>query len=139
MGADMIGYILVRPAKGADKIAKQQIEKIKTILSNTKLTPEKKVDKLISANVDLEYSHDIEEMGDSKFIEIVDGLVQSMDLQIAGRDLMSRFAVIKGRRIEILVAGDMSWGDEPGGFGYNLLKTYVQLGISVAWEKAIYK
>jgi hypothetical protein len=139
MGADMIGYVLVRPAKGADKIAKKQIAKIETVLSNTKLTDEKKVAKLLNANVELDFSHDVEEMSDAEFVETVKGLIESVNLNVDGRDLMSRYAKVRGREIEILSAGDMSWGGEPDGYAYNLLKTYVQLGISDAWENALTK
>jgi hypothetical protein len=139
MGADMIGYVLVRPAKGADKIAKKQIAKIKTVLSNDKLTDKKKVDRLIKARVELDFSHNVDEMSDVEFVETVKGLVESVDLNVDGRDLMSRYAKVRGREIEILSAGDMSWGDEPDGYAYNLLKTYVQLGISDAWENALTK
>lgn len=135
MGADMIGYTLVRPAKGADKIAKKQLSKIETILSNEKLTAFQRVQKLYKAGVELDYTGD--DLSSEECLEAIEGLVELIDLEVHGRDLMSRIATVRGRKIEILSAGEMSWGDEPDGEAYNLLKAYVQLGISDAWERSI--
>lgn len=144
MGADLIGYTLVRPAKGADKIANKQIAKIKTVLSNAKLDDKRKVSKLIELGAELSFSHDTDDMSDADFIDTMKGLVDSVDgedMKLTGyyRDLNSRQAKIGKKQIEILFAGDMSYGDEPEGTAYNLLKTLVELGVSDAWERALSK
>lgn len=138
MGADLLGYTIVRPLRGSTKIAEKHIAKIKTVLSSTKLTDAQKMKSLGKLSVELNYSHDVESMSDAEYIETIKDLVESVKLgDEGGRDLSTRWALIGGRKIEILFAGDMSWGDEPDGHGYNILKTYDQLGISHAWERAI--
>jgi len=63
--------------------------------------------------------------------EINKTLVQLVDLWNAkdyARDLNAR--VWKNRRI--VVAGEMSWGDEPEGYGYQLLKRAQAMGLLAA-------
>ena len=44
------------------------------------------------------------------------------------RDVSSRVSTIGGQEFAIVVAGDMSWGDEPDGFGYLTLRDAEHLG-----------
>lgn len=57
------------------------------------------------------------------------------------RDVASVTQKINGKKVTILFAGDMSWGDEPQGTGYAVMKALYNLGVgdmlwkSVPWDR----
>jgi hypothetical protein len=46
----------------------------------------------------------------------------------AARDAACRVIKQEGKPLRIVVAGDMSWGDEPDGYGYTTLRDAARLG-----------
>lgn len=53
------------------------------------------------------------------------------------RDLVTFRKYIGGQWVSICFAGEMSWGDEPEGDGYKMLKAISQLGIGEMFEEAV--
>lgn len=147
MGANMLGYTLVKPVKG-EAIAKKHLDSIKKVLQSD-VNNVKKLYRLNDLCVNLIEYNQYEEVDDEDS-ESIDRILEGIKNDVAQletdgleiplfRDVNMRYAKIGKKRIEIVFAGELSWGDEPDGLGYKYLKRIVTLGISDKWEAALAK
>jgi hypothetical protein len=111
MGADLIGYLV----KGKVKLP----PKSKAIAWFNK----NQVDgKLIVSN---EFEEE-EEITKEAFVKFIDDFYDFW--KSSSRDASSRIDP-DDKTQQIVFAGDMSWGDEPDGYGYGLLKQLLECGV----------
>lgn len=77
--------------------------------------------------------------GTSVLIEAVkeDLQVLSQDIHWGFRDMASTGIKVNGCQVDVYFAGGMSWGDEPDGAGYDMLKRMNRLGVFDAFYRAI--
>jgi hypothetical protein len=144
VGADLISFILVGPAKlecNAEK-EKQILDRANAILGCVKQwqahVEEVEIDGAVPDMPDTEimFAGDTSEVNDYIFLleknpaEIHKDFLDLWNDGFA-RDASSRFIDNDSRRI--LVAGELSWGDEPDGHGYQTIKAALYLGILDAY------
>jgi len=53
------------------------------------------------------------------------------------RDSNSVQQKINGKFVDIIFAGEMTWGDSPSGTGYHIIELFVRLGFTDQFYKAI--
>ena len=138
MGADLITYAVAMPTKGVKKIAAKEINRIGKALDaldkEAILAHEKGWDLLVKAlGIDGSLyendfgEEDVERLWDSVVEDLE--LVEGFDEGFSARDCGSWNGTIGGKQVEILYAGDMSWGDSPDGLGYKTIGALWRLGI----------
>jgi hypothetical protein len=130
MGADLIAYTVYGPVnlKPSKAVVNKAMTRAKMVLKTVK-----------QAVKDPGFDWD-----DDKFIGdlVLEDLesIQNLDPKQVLKDLLavwnghsrdstSRTITVGKKTVLVLTAGDMSWGDEPDGFGYQTLKHAEQLGI----------
>lgn len=163
MGADMIGYQTMMPeklTKEEKKILNDHLDELETLLKGKdfikKLAKEKTwedpllkklndIAPLIPSEMenitfDSDDEEDQEELKD--LIESVFGyipearkFINASETKFGGRDTSYRSYTILGRTFYAVFAGEMSWGDEPDGEGYQLLKNLDRVGVLSLIEK----
>lgn len=128
MDADMIGVMIHGPttidAKLRNQVIKDIADTTEDILVNATEDP------------DLENVFGTFQLDDITREDIVDKVTRTTDdfIQIwngesHARDLFVRRITVGNESREVLFAGDMSWGDEPEGIGYQTLMGAAALGI----------
>ena len=144
MGADLIGYQTMFPVKFTEEeLAKlnQFLDKINQLLSTPNLaklvskeesaedTYLKQLNELVPAlpnEMDVwGYYDDEEELKEliKTYKDLIPDAREFIESpSINERDSSSRIHTILGRKYVSVFAGEMSWGDEPQGSGYELLK-----------------
>jgi hypothetical protein len=130
MGADLIAYTLVGPPRLRPN--KALVKKVLAHAGHVVAAA-----KQAEADPDFDWDQD-------KFLKGFDQEVlhEIMDLDPEGtlkdflsvwegnaRDSTSRDVKLGGKTYRVLTAGDMSWGDEPSGFGYETIRDASRLGI----------
>lgn len=145
MGADLVGYMVMGPVdilqENIDQ-ALERLEALKTKATETlkalektgELDPEPQpwAAELYGIKIG-EYFFDdwLEFLEDAADLNPEVLLNNIIDFWNSGsRDAVSRIIEDKnGKDVRILFAGDMSWGDEPGGWGYECLRDVHKYGI----------
>jgi len=151
MGADLLGYQTMFPqelTKEEKKKLNKHLDEIESLLKTPNLpkliTEEdssegKYLSKLnetvpsLPNEIEMEGYHDDEE--ELKFLietytDLIPDAREFLDnLHIDGRDVSDRYYNILGRKYVSVFAGDMSWGDEPEGGGYEQLKNLEKLNL----------
>ena len=130
MGADLIAYTVygptkLKPTKAAIKKALSFAKNVVEAAAQAEKDPDFdwKEDKFIGG-------FEPEELPDISCLDPKEVLTNVLDLwRGEARDATSRIITVGGKTVRVLTAGDMSWGDEPDGFGYQTLKHAEQLGI----------
>jgi hypothetical protein len=133
MGADLITFMLVGPERiELTKGKRQNIlnfcqERVfaAQMVSEGKATS--KQEKMLNGLDEC----DIDNLSSEKPEEALESFLSLWnDVDGGFRDTNSRyFRLGKGKRHQLLVAGDMSWGDEPDGAGYQIVKRANLLGL----------
>jgi hypothetical protein len=145
MGADLIGYQTMLPAK----LTKEELVKINKHLDDVEaLLKDEKLPARVAKEEDAHGEYlsklnnliptfpcDLDNDGIAEEEEEIKYLAETyLDLVGEGRKFLTDFPNIEGRDISIrgfrilgrlfvsIFAGDMSWGDEPEGYGYSTLK-----------------
>lgn len=147
MGADMLGYFAIVP-KNYKGILKRKLDKIDKALKLLKDPGDMRFEEgnknaltlLEKAGVDLEGSYpDMNEEDTLAAIhedrKLFDGV--TLDAGIGFRDIATLTQKINGSDVTVFFAGEMSWGDEPDGGGYQLLRALSRLGIGDALWNAV--
>lgn len=142
MGADLIVYTLVGPPrlkpskkirKKALKAAIAKVDAAKLLqtwadadVAGPKLIAEiKAAEKLIlGSGVETEEIEDIARLDPMEVYDAFFNLWEN-----GARDASARPVTLKGTKYQILVAGEMSWGDSPEGDGYLTIQNADKLGI----------
>jgi hypothetical protein len=158
MSADLIGYMLFIPNKKAGEILKEHTRKLKNLVNPTNsvkfiksLKGEKKINlekELTKLNISWdEYTHgEMEDFNDPKQREKVLDRIRceveeldniTMEDVWSGRDSSTRDVTINKCAVTTIFAGEMTYGDEPSGGGYQVLKLLCNLGVDTAWHNAI--
>ena len=154
MGADLLGYQTIFPVKFTEEELEKlnkYINRIDSFLSTPNLADliskeESEDDTYLKQLNELvpEIAYAIEEMGYHDDVEEIDSLINTFkdyipearefieEPHICERDSSTRVIKLLGREIQIVFAGEMSWGEEPEGYGYEKLKSLDKLGI--LWE-----
>lgn len=154
MGADLLGYHTMIPDKltaKEKKILKKHLDDFEKLLKSKNFA--QKLAKETSANDPLlsqlnslsplmvddmsnRITYDEENFEQlEELIEEILGLIPDArkfidTLNFGGeRDLSSRIYTILGRKFHSIFAGEMSWGDEPEGEGYELFKNLDRVGL----------
>jgi hypothetical protein len=153
MGADLIGYHVAYPVKEGLQIIKKQIKDIEAIVKTgggwDKLLAENCAPEIRDAVLAKLAGIGAEADGSDLALDELYYLKDDLDLiknvkkpdDFAGRDLTWYNARINGQTVYFMFAGEMSWGDEPDGAGYNMLRALVRLGIehrmygAIKWGK----
>ena len=160
MGMDLCGYFCFMP-QGASKIIKEHVKNINSILNETpsvkfikdikkkKSTLENPIDALIALGVDFAYYADLlcadhyDAEKREEFFESIKGdleeLMSEDPLKTLSqcRDTNSVQRKINGKPVDIIFAGQATWGDAPEGGGYQVLDLFSRLGFTDQFEKAI--
>ena len=151
MGADMLGYQSMFPVEFTED-EKKKLNKHLDDVENLLKTPN--LAHLITLEEDAEgtylkplnellpsLTNEIEEQGWHDDEEEIKCLVETFaDLigdarefidepHVSERDSSTRIYNILGRKFQSVFAGEMSWGDEPEGGGYEVLKNLDKIGI----------
>jgi hypothetical protein len=163
MGANLIGYQTMMPVKltkEEKKIFNNHLDELDTLLKGKdfikKLAKEKTCDDpilkklyeiapLITSEMEnlsfgSEDEEDQEELKDliDSFIEYIPEarkFINASETNFGGEDTSYRTYTILGRNFYSVFAGEMSWGDEPDGEGYQLLKNLDRVGVLSLIEK----
>ena len=142
MGADLISYILVGPEKlkASAKATKAMLARGETLVALAKRVVDESLDydDLTEKEQDLVGTLEYEDLVNYVFdLDPSTVLAEFLSLwkNADARDCSARLFDVPsktkgGRRqcFQILVAGDMSWGDEPEGAGYQTIKAALILG-----------
>lgn len=156
MGADMVGFLVKGPRK-LDKLKWKEAYDFATAITqtlkdcmdapewdeldyddavsrvlaagSTRLTPQGQsvLKELITQSEGLQDIEDIEDIAALDPREVVDNLYSVWN-EGEARDLMNRLDPDDKSKL-IVSVGEMSWGDEPGGFGYETLRDAERLGL----------
>jgi len=154
MGADMIGYQSMFPVKFTEdekKKLNKYLDSIESLLKTPNLsslvakeesaegTYLKQLNEILTA-----FPNEIEENGFHDDVDEIQYLVEAYlnlipdgrefinEPHVSERDSSTRIYDILGRKMQCVFAGDMSWGDEPVGGGYEKLKCLDK--INLLWE-----
>lgn len=133
MGADLLGYLVIKPKRNGDEIANDHLGKIQKILRTGDYSDKKKIAALTKLGV----CTDSDELNcsEDEVLDHIDAFLHCIpDDPLRGRDSVARTIKINGIEAEIIFAGGSSWEDEPDGLGYTILKAYYYLGICQLWE-----
>ena len=151
MGADMIGYQTMFPVKFTEDEAKKlnkHLDDVEKLLKTPNLaqlitledsaedTYLKQLNELLSElpeEIERDGIHDDEDEI-KNLIEAYSNLIPYArefikEPHISERDSSTRIYNILGRKFQSVFAGEMSWGDEPQGGGYEILKNLDKIGI----------
>lgn len=157
MGADMIGYQTMFPVKFTEDEAKKlnkHLDDVEKLLKTPNLaqlitledsaedTYLKQLNELLSElpeEIERDGIHDDEDEI-KNLIEAYSNLIPYArefikEPHISERDSSTRIYNILGRKFQSVFAGEMSWGDEPEGGGYEALKNLDKIGILWIAEK----
>jgi len=151
MGADLIGYQTMFPVEFTDdekKKLNKHLDDVEKLLKTPKLPTLianeadangiylKQINDLIpffTHEIDDEGYHDDEdEIGylvNSFVVLIPDAREFIKEPHVSERDSSTRIYNILGRKFQSVFAGEMSWGDEPEGGGYEKLKNLDKIGV----------
>lgn len=145
MGADLIGYWAIVPVVGTDAFVKSELKAIKKILCG-----DKGIEEITDGDFKLEDEvveqlkrRGIEDSQDMpsplEYLQAVVGYMEALKdftaTDFPYRDGTFAEMTVNGVKVRTLFAGEMSWGDEPDGSGYQVLKALGELGI----ESKLYK
>jgi hypothetical protein len=140
MGADLIGYMCVGPKKISEAQAQAAEEKawrifqglrtwwkaVETEDTNHPKPPPEISDALDSAQIDESYKLELLSFGDKDIETATKNDIDALVDEIVGfwndpgfRDTVDRWI---SDTEKVIFCGEMSWGDEPSGHGYGLLK-----------------
>lgn len=164
MGANMLGSFLYVP-KNSNKILKKHLDKIEKCLAPNSVKfildlKSKKKSAPTTANVfddlkkvgvsvgdylqDNYSSSDVEDLEEDERRELLEDikadvaeLKKEINLAYDHLDLAYDHLVVNGCHVDVYFAGEMSWGDEPEGGGYQLIKLMLRTGVASAFFKAI--
>ena len=160
MGMDLVGYFCFIP-QGGEKIIKEHVKNLSSILNETssvrfikdikkkKSILENPIDALVGLGVDMAHYQDMcgfdpyDKENWSELFERLSGdikeLMQDDPLKSLGqcRDSNSVQRKINGKYVDIVFAGQATYGDSPDGIGYNILESFNKLGFVDQFEKAI--
>lgn len=133
MGADLITYIVVGPEKLniTKALRKRVITRIENVASTVKQAQKDpdfdwSEDPLIgSMGEDL---NEIEWVVDIEPEKFLNNFVAMWNKGEA-RDTNGRIVKMHGKKMRVVVAGDVTWGDEPSGDGYIMLRDAERLGL----------
>ena len=161
MGADMVGAFLYVPVKISGKVLKKHLNAVEKCLAPNSIKfildlKSKKKSAPTTADVfaDLkkigvsigDYGNDLgiddEEADEDQRKEFLEAIQADLDflkkdIDFDFRDLAYDHLVVNGCHVDVYFAGEMSWGDEPEGSGYQLIKTMLRFGVAQAFFKAI--
>ncbi len=139
MGQEMIGFLLVGPKSLKDKRAEaiahiaeevKVAKEIEATLMEGKVLSSDQINFLEVHAVDADYIENIQAAYTDVITDVspekwVDDFIDFWENTFA-RDTADRFYGDK----KIIFAGEATWGDEPDGYGYTLLKTLVMLNVT---------
>lgn len=129
MSADQVGYLLVGPVtlslsrKTVSQIikeAKSRIEICRKVNNGT--YEEKKLPEFLT------YEEDALFLSTFHGEDIVKDFINLWNKEGA-KDMISRRVVLGGEEFGIVFCGEMTWGDEPTGTGYNTIRPVHDLGL----------
>jgi hypothetical protein len=149
MGGDLIGYHVAYPVKEGWQIIEQQVKAIEAIIKTgggwDKLLAEKCAPEIRDAVLDklarIGAEADGSDLALDELLYIKDDLELTKNFKkpndFAAHDLTWYHAHINGQEVYFLFAGEISWGDEPDGAGYTMLRALSRLGIEHLMYQAI--
>ena len=108
MGADLISYIVIVPKKLDESRKEAAVKQIERLLADPEFQ-----------TAQYEDHEDLVSAFEGPAKDLVDNLFEICTS--GARDVNDRYVSNEDQR-KILVAGELSWGDEPDGFGYQTLK-----------------
>lgn len=138
MGADLITYSMMVPTTNGKKIIQDHVAALDKALALE--NPHGALKKL---GVDFEYYG--EQMENNGAPDTLDQIrsdlkdvrgIKTLD-DMTGRDTSFHTFEVNGVGVACVYAGEMSWGDEPEGYGYTTLAKLGRLGFGDAFYKAI--
>lgn len=138
----MIGCFAFIPAKTEkrNKVFKEHMGKVKAILEDGKdLTSSDALGKLYELGVQTEYMMELNDDEPETLEEIgqlYDNVMENEQVSHC-RDMAATEIKVNGERVNVFFAGDMSWGDEPEGAGYEQLEAMRKIGLLAAFEQSI--
>ena len=140
MGADLCGQFMVVPELEWRVLLEARMNDLEAIMK-AKLTDTEKLADLSELDVDHAYladsfGSDSDDEVLQRIAEMID-LARTFDLDQGYRDQTSLGLSVNGKRIHILFAGEMSWGDSPDGDGYKMLEALNYLGIWTLFHDAL--
>jgi hypothetical protein len=152
MGSDLIGYMVLAPAKitkemvakaklylgGLNKEAQEEFARLavtKDAEWSVDMVKGKKLQRLFeSIDFDNFYNEDVfealRELKDLEVDKVVDTAAEFLNIPDS-RDSVSRYI---SKRTKCIFSGDFSWGDEPDGGGYSILKNIHKYGLDKLWR-----
>lgn len=137
MGADLLGYMLAGPVEirenrdKAIKKAMETVEKCKAI-EDPDPCEDFEINENILSGAEVE---SIALMEEAEVEEFVNEFINCWESDgCFGRDSTSRVFSTCCDHMRVSFAGGMSWGDEPEGLGYTMLKQACLLGVAEALE-----
>ena len=140
MGADQIGYLSIIPTGSKSKqIVKKRVDELDALFAKHGGKPDSVKEIIAGLN---KIGLDTESLLESACCEDEEALVNMVresvstvkeratdPSRIDGRDVASRRQKINGVEVSIIFAGEMSWGDDPDGWGYVSLKALDTIGV----------
>ena len=146
MGADLIGHFVIVPDEACGRVVETALDTITSILGDKKASLKKKIHQLEGVGVycqDLADNRGLDLDGDGDRQDVLDQVQDLADdargfsHESGARDLSSICRHVNGKAVTIMFAGELSYGDEPDGGGYTVLKALQYLGIADAFEREI--
>lgn len=133
MGADLITYIVVGPEKLniTKALRKRVVTRIENVISTVRQAQKDPdfdwgEDPLIGGmGEDLNELGWVEDIAPNTFLNSFVELWNKGD----ARDTNGRIVKMNGKKMRVVVAGEMTWGDEPSGEGYIMLRDAEKLGL----------
>jgi hypothetical protein len=135
MGADFVSYSVVVPSGKTNRLVASEIRRINKALSHRKIGEFH--DEALGNHLGINICEYLDSLGEHTDRDEVLGeighdlsLVRHFGEAYISRDSGAHRATIRGTKVIFMFAGEMSWGDEPGGDGYNMLRALWRLGIA---------
>ncbi len=138
MGADLIAYSIVVPRGKANAFVKKEVSRLKKVFAKVNEgTAKHIIDKMGLSQWDYENDLGIEfgEEGFERTKALRDEVARDLEAaenfreQTGARDAATHFYTIGRRKVTLIFAGEMSWGDTPDGTGYQAIRALYRLGI----------
>jgi hypothetical protein len=138
MGADLISYQIVLPAKGTKAIVAKEVKRLSAAFK--KLDKDKLLDDPNAWDIiikalgirEWDYENDIGEQDAERLYDMVETDLENVagfDEGFGARDIGGGEVTIGGKKVVIMYAGEMSWGETPEGLGYQTIGALWRLGI----------
>lgn len=149
MGADFCGYTVFFPEK-AGKLVTSHLDKLEAMLAGAEDRwagewgiPDKEFKALEKFGVDMDSLNGGGDEPENTLASLRESIAIAREFtdfkpgQYGHRDGTESVVCVNGVKVSIMTAGEMSWGDEPEGAGYECLRALVRTGLEMALYKSI--